>query len=194
VPEILNAIIASCEAIGLDWALIGEMALPAYDVIRSTLDIDIAISFGSSNELTSFLAELQRRDIRTLQNPQLSHLVFVVFSTKLKDEPEIWLAPCDAFPWDDEIISRIQSVRGNPKLRVLSPEDYILVKLARMDRSAIDLQDVLQILLAQESVIDWSYLANRANQHNVKADLIEILQLIRDQNPEYPLPGHLALD
>ncbi|MHA2497759.1 MAG: DUF6036 family nucleotidyltransferase [Candidatus Hodarchaeales archaeon] len=191
MPEILKAIIASCKIVGLDWALVGGMALPAYGVTRSTLDIDVAILFNSSTEISDFLSELQQYKVKTLQNPQLEHLVFVIFSTELKDEADIWLAPCDAFPWDEEIVNRIQSVEGDPDLRVLSPEDFILTKLARADRSNIDIQDALQILLAQQQSIEWSYLLTRASQLGLKSDLQEILQLILQQNPDYPLPEQL---
>ncbi|MFQ5976525.1 MAG: DUF6036 family nucleotidyltransferase [Candidatus Heimdallarchaeota archaeon] len=192
MPEILKAIIASCKTVGLDWALVGGMALPAYGVTRTTLDLDVAISFNSSTEISDFLSELQQHKVQTLQNPQLEHLVFVIFSIELKDEAGIWLAPCDAFGWDDEIINRIQPVEGDPNLRVLSPEDFILTKLARDDRSYIDIQDVLQILLAQQLSIDWSYLLTRASQQGIKSDLQEILQLIIQQNPDYPLPSQFV--
>lgn len=188
MPEILKAIISSCKIVGLDWALVGGMALPAYGVTRTTLDLDVAISFSSSAEISDFLSELQQYKVKTLQNPQLEHLVFVIFSTELKDEAEIWLSPCDAFSWDEEIINRIQAVEGDPDLRVLSPEDFILTKLARDDRSSVDIQDVLQILLAQQLSIDWSYLLTRASQQGVKSDLQGILQLIIQQNPDYPIP------
>jgi hypothetical protein len=168
------------------------MALPAYGVTRTTLDLDVAISFSASSEISDFLNELQKNKVKTLQNPQLEHLVFTVFSTELKDEAEIWLAPCDAFSWDEEILSRIQTVEGDPNLRVLSPEDFILTKLARDDRSYVDIQDVLQILLAQQQLIDWNYLLTRASQQGVKSELQEILQLITQQNPDYPLPSQLT--
>lgn len=49
------------------------------------------------------------------------------------------------------MINRIKVVTGEINLRVLAPEDFIMTKLARMDRSTIDLQDIVQVILSEKN-------------------------------------------
>ncbi len=74
-------------------------------------------------------------------------------------EAEIWLKPYDAFPWDEQMVENIQNFFAN--VCVLSVEDYILTKLARSDRSSIDISDILKILIANKDTLDWEYLRFR---------------------------------
>ena len=177
-----------CEALHLNWALIGGIALPGYGVTRTTLDLDVAISFQSEIDISNFLSELEKYNVKTAQVPNITHLVFVIFCLDVPDEAEIWLAPCDAFPWNDEIINRIRVIDQQPTIRILSPEDFITTKLARSDRSSIDLQDVLEILLAQENDIDWDYLFQRITSLKLNSDLQKILTLIKKHKPDYYIP------
>lgn len=191
MPDILDVITQGCKALNLDWALIGGLALPSYGVTRTTYDLDVAVYFKSEEELAAFVSDIERSGVRTLQKPKLNHLVFVIFSEDPRDEAEIWLTPCDAFPWDDEIIKRIHAVEGDPNTRTLSVEDFIMTKMARLDRSAIDLQDILQILLAQQQSIQWDYLLKRVTKLNLNTDLVNIISLIQEKNSTYYVPPEL---
>ncbi len=75
--------------------LIGGLALPAYNVARTTLDIDICIYVKSREELNRFIEVLYNNDISTVQNPNLNHDLFTVFGKR--DQAEIWLKSCDPF-------------------------------------------------------------------------------------------------
>ncbi|MHA1169860.1 MAG: DUF6036 family nucleotidyltransferase [Candidatus Hodarchaeales archaeon] len=182
--DILEIVAKTCETLDLQWALIGGLALPAYGVTRATFDLDIAVSFKTNNELKAFLSELNNCGVKTAQNPKIDHLLFTVFSTNISDEVKIWLSPCDAFPWDDKIIDRLIKLKKEETydLSVLSPEDFILTKLARQDRSLIDLKDVTEVILAQEE-LDWNYLKEKAEILGLKNILDSILKNLA--NNEY---------
>ncbi|TXT54165.1 MAG: hypothetical protein BAJALOKI1v1_2220004 [Promethearchaeota archaeon] len=124
--------------------LIGGLALPAYNVARTTLDIDIAIYAKTQEELDIFVDALSKEGIQTTQTPKITHQLFIVFGRN--NEAEIWLKPCDSFNWDQEMIQKTFSIEEN--MKVLSLEDYILTKLARTDRSSIDISDIVQLLIA----------------------------------------------
>ncbi len=164
------------------------MALPGYGVARTTLDLDVAIYFTSQQDILDFLHELEKYNIKTAQVPKSDHLLFVIFSKDYPDEAEIWLAPCDAFSWNEEIIKRIRLIDNESKINILSPEDYITTKLARADRSSVDIQDILEILLAQENKIEWDYLLRRVNNLQLFPDFHNILLHILKNKPDFNIP------
>lgn len=152
--------------------LIGGLALPAYNVARTTLDIDICIYVKSREALNRFIEVLNNNDISTVQNPNLNHDLFTVFGKR--DQAEIWLKPCDAFHWDEQMVEKIRKFFAN--VYVLAVEDYILTKLARFDRSSIDISDILKILIANKDELDWEYLRFRLDWIDLESDFKEILE------------------
>ena len=58
---------------------------------------------------------------------------------------------------------------------IVSPEDFIVNKLARPDRGVIDEQDVKSVLVRQEGKLDEEYLKKRAKE----AEVLTILEHIR---------------
>jgi hypothetical protein len=152
--------------------LIGGLALPAYSVTRTTLDIDICIRVKSQKELNQFLEALKKKEIQTVQNPEVSHDYFTIFGRH--NEAEVWLKPCDTFHWDPQMVKKIQNFFAN--IYVLAVEDYILTKLARSDRSSIDISDILQILIANKNEIDMEYLYYRLKWVGLTSDFKEILR------------------
>ena len=152
--------------------LIGGLALPAYNITRTTLDIDISIFSKTQEDLDQFIERLSHNEILTKQTPKLNQDLFTVFG-KLS-EAEIWLKPCDAFHWDVQMVDKIQKFVAN--IYVLAVEDYILTKLARSDRSSTDIGDILQILIANKDNIDWQYLHFRLKWGRLENDFKEILK------------------
>jgi len=57
---------------------------------------------------------------------------------------------------------------------IISPEDFIVTKLARPDRSVIDEQDVKSVLIMQRNKLDREYLEKRARNAGVLT-LLEII-------------------
>lgn len=171
--------------------VLGGLALPAYNVARTTIDIDICVYAESQEILDQFIFALKSRNISTPQKPQIDHDLFTVFGQN--NEAEIWLKPCDAFSWDNQMLEKIQ--RYSKNVFVLSLEDYILTKLARADRSSVDIDDVLQILINNIENINWEYLRFRLSWKNLESDFKEILKAFEmDLDEKYKLQGKKILD
>jgi len=169
----IKKIIESGSNIGIPTVIIGGLALPAYNVARSTLDIDICIYVDSQDQLNKFVTNLKKKNIYTKQKPKITHDLFVVFEKK--NEAEIWLKPCDAFDWDKKMLNKTRSFQEN--LEVLAVEDFIITKLGRTDRSSIDISDILQILIANKDNIDWKYLQYRLDWIGLTDDFVEIINV-----------------
>ncbi|MHA1488952.1 MAG: DUF6036 family nucleotidyltransferase [Promethearchaeota archaeon] len=152
--------------------ILGGLALPAYNVARTTLDIDICVYIESQEKLNLFIKKLKQNGISTVQDPKIEHDLFTVFGKN--NEAKIWLRPCDAFSWDQQMVEKIRLFSEN--IFVLAIEDYILTKLARLDRSSTDLSDILQLLIANKDKIDWEYLRFRLKWKDLTNDFKEILK------------------
>ncbi|MHA1439305.1 MAG: DUF6036 family nucleotidyltransferase [Promethearchaeota archaeon] len=170
--NLLQTIINVAKKNKIPIVIIGGLALPAYNVARTTLDVDICIYIKSQKELDRFINDLTQFNIFSKQRPKVKHDVFTVFG--MHNEAEIWLKPCDAFNWDAEMINRIRNFFED--IYVLATEDYILTKLARTDRSNIDINDIFQILIANKNNLDWDYLRFRLEWLSLKEDFQEILK------------------
>jgi hypothetical protein len=94
----INRVVELASNLGIPTILIGGLALPAYNVARTTLDIDICIYVATQEQLDIFINNLEKAEIYTKQKPKIVHDVFTVFERK--NEVESWLRPCDAFDWD----------------------------------------------------------------------------------------------
>ena len=170
--NILETIFEISSDLNIPTVILGGLALPAYNVARTTLDIDICIYVTSQEKLDLFLNTLKEKKIISHQNPKIQQDLFVVFG--LNSEAEIWLKPCDSFDWDEQMVKKIEQFFEN--VYVLSIEDFILTKLARMDRSSIDISDVLQVLIANKDIIDWKYLKYRLEWKELVNDFKEIMK------------------
>jgi len=171
--ELINTIFDVAAHCKIPTVLIGGFALPAYNVARTTLDIDICIYIKSQDELEQFIEDLKVLNILTKQKPKINQDLFTVFGKF--GEAEVWLKPCDSFQWDAQMVEKIYKFYAN--VFVLAVEDYILTKLARSDRSATDISDILQILIANKDKIDWQYLFFRLNWIGLENDFREILKV-----------------
>lgn len=172
ISDLLQVILDIASHLEITSVIIGGLALPAYKVARTTLDIDICINIKSQEKLDLFIKTLEKRDIKTIQKPKIDHDLFTVFGEI--SEAEIWLKPCDAFHWDEQMVEKIQLFFKN--VNVLAVEDYILTKVARIDRSSTDISDVLQILIANKDNLDWKYLRFRLKWVDIESDFKEILK------------------
>jgi hypothetical protein len=155
--------------------IIGGYALPFYGRIRTTVDIDIAVAIRTEKELTQFLNSLRSAEFEpTIASP--SNPLIVVLDRKENIEMELWLKP-DGVVFDDETLRRRQKAKLDENLWacIISAEDFIVNKLARPDRGAIDEQDVKSVLSRQESKLDSLYLYRRAKQ----AGVLAVLQAIQ---------------
>ena len=157
------------------YMIIGGYALPFYGRIRTTVDIDLAVAVKTERELNQLLNSLRAADFEpTIASP--NNPLIVVLDRKERVELELWLKP-DGVVFDDETLRRRQKaeVDANFWVWLISAEDFIVNKLARPDRGAIDEQDVKSVLARQETKLDSAYLQRRAKQ----AGVLAILQAIQ---------------
>lgn len=157
------------------YMIIGGYALPFYGRIRATIDIDLAVAVRSQEELEKLRNWLKQADfeapVYSFANP-----VMVVFDRKEKVEIEMWWRP-DGIVFDDETLKRRRRAALNSDVEawIVSPEDFIVNKLVRPDRGAVDEQDVKSVLIRQGNKLDERYLKRRAQ----KASVLTILQTIQ---------------
>ena len=170
--DLLQIVLKTAASCDIPIVIIGGLALPAYNVARSTLDLDICIFVKYQEELNEFINILKKSEISTIQTPKINHNLFTVFGKG--GEAEIWLQPCDTFHWDEKMVNRIKNFYSN--VYVLAVEDFILTKLARSDRSSTDINDILQILIASTNTIDWEYLIYRLKWADLEKDFSEVLK------------------
>jgi hypothetical protein len=155
--------------------IIGGYALPFYGRIRTTVDIDLAVAIKTEKELNQLLNSLKSANFEpTIASP--SNPLIVVLDRKENIEMELWLKPYGVV-FDDETLRRRQKAKLGANLWawIISAEDFIVNKLARLDRGAIDEQDVKSVLTRQETKLDNEYLQKRAKQ----AGVLAILQAIQ---------------
>ncbi len=175
IAETLERIVSFLESQEIDYMLIGGYALPMYGRIRTTLDLDIAVALTTEEGFTRFLREAERADysvsLGSFQNP------VCLLHDRLTDyEIEIWRQP-DGVVWDGETLRRRRKATlAGVEVWMISPEDFIVSKLARSDRGVIDEQDVKSVLEREDVTLDWLYLKDRAERAGVWAQL----QMIRN--------------
>ena len=169
----LQKLIKLFENRSIPYMIIGGYALPFYGRVRATLDIAVAINTKQEHEqLRKWLREI---DVEvTLYAPD--NPVMVIVDRKEKIEAELWLKP-DGITFDNETLKRRRKAKLSENISawIISPEDFIINKLARPDRGAVDEQDVKSVLIRQAGKLDHKYLTKRAKQANV----LTILQSIQ---------------
>ena len=153
--------------------LIGGYALPAYGLIRATVNIDIAIALNSQEPM-QLKKELEKAGFQisffTEENP-----CFTVTNMKAAAEIEVWVRP-DGITLDAECLRRRQEIKiGDSKFWVIGPEDFIVNKLARRDRRTQDEVDVLTVLENNRLKLDSHYLYANAERAGV-LPLLKALQ------------------
>jgi hypothetical protein len=155
--------------------VIGGHALPFYGRIRLTLDIDVAAAVGSEDDFDR-LCERAAEEGYDLSLNSFENPMCIFMDTATGYEIELWIRP-DGIVWDQETLDRRRRVNlTGIEAWIVSPEDFIVSKLARSDRGVIDEQDVKSVLERDDVVLDWEYLEERARRHEVWSTL----QVIKD--------------
>jgi len=155
--------------------IIGGYALPFYGRIRTTLDIDLAVAIKTDEEIKQLFRWLQSIDFEVTNYSPQNPLIIIV-DRREELEVELWLKP-DGIVFDEETLRRRKRAKldENTEAWIISPEDFIVNKLARLDRGAVDEQDVKSVLVRQGDKLDRRYLNKRARD----AEVIKVLESIR---------------
>ncbi len=170
----LHRLIKLFEEKNIPYMIIGGYALPFYGRIRTTLDLDIAVAVKTAPELDQLHKWLQSINIE-VTNYSPDNPLMIIVDQKEQVETELWLRP-DGITFDNETLKRRKKAKLNStEAYIISPEDFIVNKLARPDRGAVDEQDVKSVLVMQKDKLDNKYLTQRAQQ----AGVLTILQTIQ---------------
>ena len=155
--------------------LIGGFALPAYGEVRATQDIAIAVKNVES--LERLFKTFKERSIEPTSKPILGAACMYFLDSENMVDIEIWQKP-DGIIFDDELLKRRKYIEleENLSIWIVSAEDFIINKLARTDRRALDESDVISVLARQKGKLDRKYLKERAERAGVLA-LLETLEL-----------------
>lgn len=159
----------------IPYMIIGGYALPFYGRIRTTIDLDLAVMITTEKELQQLCNWLQKIDFEaTISHPE--NPVVVIMDQKEKVEIELWLKP-DGIVFDDETLRRRRKAKLDENIEawIISPEDFIVNKLARPDRGAVDEQDAKSVLVRQKDKLDKEYLEKRARD----AEVLTVLKTIQ---------------
>ena len=153
--------------------IIGGYALPYYGRIRTTLDIDIAVALKLEDDFEQFCREAERTGY-ILSHASIKNPVFILLDKESGFEFELWTR-LDGVDWNSETLLRRRKKRFDDiNVWVISPEDFIVNKLARPDRGAIDEQDVKSVLVILKDTLDWEYLEIQAKKAGISSVLHSI--------------------
>ena len=171
--ETLSNLTTFLEGIGVDYMVLGGFALPFYGRIRSTLDLDVTAKILSEESFDQLLSSSRsfgfHPTLCKYENP-----VSVLVDEETQLEVELWIRP-DGVEWDEETLRRRNHFTvGDVSFWVISPEDFIVSKLARPDRMVQDELDVKSVLVRMNSRLDEEYLGFRARKFGVYVLLEEI--------------------
>jgi hypothetical protein len=157
------------------YMIIGGYALPYYGRIRTTIDLDLAVAIKNESELEQLIDWMQAVSFETTIDSPLNPLIVIVDQ---QEKIELWLRP-DGIVFDDETLRRRRKVRldANIEAWIVSPEDFIVNKLARPDRGVTDEKDVKSVLVRQKDNLDTQYLKKRARAARVLKVLETINQI-----------------
>ncbi len=90
--------------------IIGGYALPFYGRIRTTIDIDLAVSIKTDKELNRLLDLLRSADFEpTIGSPR--NPLILASDQKERIETELWLKP-DGIAFDDETLKNCINKNG----------------------------------------------------------------------------------
>jgi len=168
-----------CEA---PYAVLGGLAIPAYGVPRSTVDVDIGLAVSEEGKVREIMQKLKARKMAMLEEAKPEYTMVYLSDRENLVDVEIWFKP-DGITWSEEVLRRRWRVTfkldEKPfEVYVLSPEDFIVNKLARMDRSARDEEDVVGVMASSKDKIDWKYLNRRAKEEKVSDMMYELREKI----------------
>jgi len=172
----LHRLITLLDENGIVYMIIGGYALPFYGRIRTTVDLDIAVAIETQKEFSYLLNLLRAADFEpTIRSPNEP---LIVVDRQEKIEFEVWTKP-DGVVFDEETLRRRRKAQLSEGISawIVSPEDFIVTELARLNRGVIDEQDVKSVLVRQEGNINWKYLEKRAKE----AQVLTILKTIQNE-------------
>lgn len=166
--ETLRKLIGLFEREGLDYMLIGALALPAYGRTRATYDVDLALAARGIKSLERLYEKLVKEGFEIPAQPSVGMACAYMLDRENEVDVELWLR-LDGIKFNRETLGRRWRVKLSKDLEawIPCPEDFIVNKLAKADRGAIDEGDVISVLTRRKDKLDEKYLEKRARREGV---------------------------
>jgi hypothetical protein len=177
--RVIERVIAILDALGIDYALSGSLASSIHGINRNTIDADITVEPFPGQE-SAFVASFGPEYYVSLDAVRAAvgaRSSFNVIHTIAGVKVDLFVRKDQ--PFDRSVMTRRQAIPprevGDRSIRVVTPEDIILLKLEwyRLGHEISDRQwcDVLGVLRVQAGRLDWSYLDSWAGALGI-ADLL----------------------
>jgi predicted nucleotidyltransferase len=173
----LRKLVEVLEKEKVDYMLLGGLALPAYGRVRATYDIDLAIQ-ARPEVLRRIEKKLTEKHFQLPGGLKPGVPLSYLADLENQVSVEFWFKP-DGVDLREAMRRRWRVDVGGRKVWIISPEDFIVNKLARRDRSELDEHDVISVLERQKR-LDEKYLEKRSRA----AGVLEILAALRKRIKE----------
>ncbi len=183
--EVLDEVLEALERYDIPYMVTGSYASNLHGLPRATLDGDVVIQAAEAN-LRSFIHSLQETYYADeIMAIDALHRRFMFNVIHLASTFKVDLIIKKSSPYEDEAFAR--RVRGTiiKKERwFISPEDIILAKLQwhAMGGSERQLEDVINVIKLQRSVMDMQYLRQWAAPLHVEETLDKIFQALEQDS------------
>jgi predicted nucleotidyltransferase len=179
--ETLRKLVEVLEEEKIEYMLIGGLALPAYGRVRATYGIDLALQANPES-----LPRIEKKLVeKGFQLPTgLKADVPFCYLNDLENQVnvELWFKP-DGVNLKEAMKRRWKVDVGGMEVWIIGPEDFIVNKLARRDRSELDEHDVISVLERCKK-LDERYLEEKSQA----AGVFEILKALRKKMKEVKVP------
>lgn len=158
--SLLDDFLLACQKSSAKYALVGAWALIQITRYRTTHDVDAAVL---KTDLWKLREKLEEIGYFYLRNPRLEKHEF---KHTEKGDIDVYTETIGGIPIEQLIDRANTIVFEDQKVKCVSPEDLILVKLAAgRERDMADIAVVLYHLIEK---LDWNYLNEEARQLNIK--------------------------
>ncbi|RSN67041.1 hypothetical protein D9Q81_09170 [Candidatus Korarchaeum cryptofilum] len=171
----LNDFLDATDALKLRYALLGALAVRAWNPYRKTHDVDVAIEKSDFWKLKNFLAPL---GYFVVENPRLGKLEL---KHRYKGDIDVYTDEVSGIRVSDLLKRSVERELEGRRVRVVSPEDLIILK-AKAGRER-DMADISVVLVNLKDDLDWNYLKERAS--SLKIDLKSFLLRSLERIPVY---------
>jgi hypothetical protein len=175
------AVIDVLERLGIPYMVVGSLSCNVYAVPRATKDADLVLQLDAAKaaallvELRSLFRVEPQMSFETVTATQRFEIEWGVTGFKI----ELFRLSDDFH--DQERFARRRQIEVNGRtVWVPAAEDVIVTKLrwSRSGRRAKDVDDVRNVIAAQQGALDWPYIHRWCDQHGTRALLEQIRQSI----------------